>query len=134
MYTVIREIHFSYAHRLMFHPGKCAHLHGHNGVVHIEISSPDLDDQAMVVDFDQIRRTIGEWLDEHLDHRTILWEKDVLAGVLKNAGEPVVLMREHPTAEALARWIYEEAQKLGLAVSSVKIWETPNSCAGYSSR
>lgn len=131
MFSVIREIHFSYGHRLLNHPGKCAHLHGHNGRVHIEVSSEKLDAQGMVVDFERIREAIGSWIDETLDHKTILYEKDPLVDVLKKAGESIVVMKENPTAEALARWIFSEARKKRLAVSKVALWETPESCAVY---
>ncbi|MES9926921.1 MAG: 6-carboxytetrahydropterin synthase, partial [Candidatus Thiodiazotropha sp. 6PDIVS] len=38
MYTVTKEIHFCYGHRLLNHKGKCRHLHGHNAtaVIHLE--------------------------------------------------------------------------------------------------
>ena len=58
MYSVKRDIHFSYGHRLLNHPGKCARLHGHNARVQIEISSERLDPQGMVMDFEQIKETI----------------------------------------------------------------------------
>ena len=59
MYNIVREIHFSYGHRLVGHPGKCAHLHGHNGRVQIEVSSKMLNSQNMVMDFSEIRESIG---------------------------------------------------------------------------
>ena len=111
MYRVTREIHFSYGHRLMKHPGKCANLHGHNARVRVEVSSAQLDRQGMVMDFERIRRTIGEWIDKNLDHKMILHKKDPYAAMLKKAGEPVALCDGHPTAEVLAKWIFEEAQK-----------------------
>lgn len=131
MYHVTREIHFSYGHRLVGHPGKCAHLHGHNGRVQIEVSSKMLNTQNMVMDFAEIRESIGSWIKDTLDHKTILWEKDALVKPLQTAGEAPVLMKESPTAEALARWIYEEARRLRLPVAKVTLWETHDSCASY---
>ena len=131
MYLVIRDIHFSYGHRLTKHAGKCSRLHGHNARVQIEISSECLDEQDMVVDFDHISTTIGEWIRKELDHKMILWKKDPAAGVLKKAGEEIVLIKEHPTAEVLAKIIFEEARTLRLPVSKVTFWETANSHAVY---
>ena len=131
MYRVVRDIHFSYGHRLTKHAGKCARLHGHNARVQIEISSERLDKQDMVVDFDHIAATIGEWVRCELDHKMLLWKKDPAAAVLKKAGEDIVLLKEHPTAEVLARIIFEEARRLRLPVSKVTFWETPSSCAVY---
>ncbi len=131
MYRVIRTTHFSYGHRLVKHAGKCSRLHGHNAAVEIELSSLKLDDQAMVVDFDHISATIGRCISETLDHRMILWEHDPALAALKQAGEPVVVLAEHPTAETLAKLIFEEARSLRLPVSKVTLWETPHSAAVY---
>ena len=131
MYTVGREIHFSYGHRLLNYQGKCAHLHGHNGRVAVEVSSEKLDSLGMVMDFYKIRETIGKWIDETLDHKMILSEKDPLVASLQKAGEAPVTMKENPTAEAIAKWIFEEASKKGLPVSRVTLWETDNSFASY---
>ncbi len=131
MYRVGREIHFSYGHRLLNHPGKCANLHGHNVRVLIEISSEKLNAEGMVIDFYKVRETIGEWINRTLDHKMILSENDPYAKILQDAGEPVVLMKENPTAESLAKWIFDEARHMRLGVSRVTVWETENSYAVY---
>ena len=131
MYTVIREMHFSYGHRLVGHAGKCRHVHGHNGRVQIEVAAKKLDQLGMVVDFSEISRSIGKWIDENLDHVLILWDKDPLVSVLKERGEKILIVPENPTAEFLARWIYEEAAKIKLPVSRVTLWETNDSSASY---
>jgi len=131
MYTVIREIHFSYGHRLVGHQGKCRHVHGHNGRVQIEVASDKLDALGMVIDFAEISRTIGKWIDENLDHVLILWEKDPLVPVLTERGEKILIVAENPTAEYLARRIFEEAHKMKLPVARVVVWETNDSCASY---
>lgn len=115
----------------MNHPGKCINLHGHNARVEIELSSEKLDGLGMVMDFYKIREAIGHWIDETLDHKMILCEKDPLVAVLQNEGEPIVLTKENPTAEVLARMIFEEARKRRIPVSKVTLWETENSSAVY---
>ena len=99
-YSAGREIHFSYGHRLLGHKGKCARLHGHNGRVRIEIAAEKLDRLGMVMDFYDIQKTIGEWIDKTIDHRMILSESDPLVAPLQKAGEPLVLIKKNPTAEA----------------------------------
>lgn len=131
MYKVIREIHFSYGHRLLNYEGKCAYLHGHNGRVQIEVSTSSLNDQNMVVDFYEIKAKMEKWIDEVLDHKMILWEKDPLVKILRDADQKVVTMPENPTAEAIAKWIFSEAKNQGLPVSQVRLWETENCCAAY---
>lgn len=132
MFSVGREIHFSYGHRLLDHPGKCARLHGHNGRAVVELSAVGLDAGGMVMDFYQIKESIGKWIAEKLDHRMILASRDPLAKLLRAQGEDFVEMEENPTAEAIARWIYEEARRMKLPVSRVTLWETENSFASYS--
>lgn len=131
MYSVIKEIHFSYGHRLVGHQGKCRHVHGHNGRVQVEVAAEKLDQLGMVVDFSEISRSIGKWIDENLDHVLILWEKDPLVSVLKERGEKILVVPANPTAEFLARWIFEEAVKMKLPVARVTLWETNDSCAAY---
>jgi 6-pyruvoyltetrahydropterin/6-carboxytetrahydropterin synthase len=99
--------------------------------VQVELSSQVLDEQAMVTDFEHVSETIGAWIRKELDHKMLLWEKDPAAALLIKAGEHVVLLKEHPTAEVLARLIFKEAQLLRLPVSRVIFWETVNSCASY---
>ncbi|HXV27831.1 MAG TPA: 6-carboxytetrahydropterin synthase [bacterium] len=131
MYSVKRDIHFSYGHRLWKHPGKCARLHGHNACVQIEISSPGLNQQGMVIDFEKIKETVGKWIQETFDHKMILWKKDPLVPLLKKAGETLVLTEDPPTAEVLAKLIFEKARQMRLEVSKVIFQETEDSSASY---
>jgi len=132
MFQVVKEINFCYGHRLLKYAGKCRYFHGHNGKVEIQIGSSKLDSRGMVRDFTEIKHILLTWIDQNLDHRMILHEKDPLLPVLKKAGEPVYLLPTNPTAENIARLIYEEARKKGLPVSAVTLWETHNSKATYS--
>ena len=50
-YRVTVQIHFCYGHRLLDYVGPCAHPHGHNGLVEIELESDSLDSRGMVFDF-----------------------------------------------------------------------------------
>jgi 6-pyruvoyltetrahydropterin/6-carboxytetrahydropterin synthase len=131
MFTISRQFTFCYGHRLLSHSGKCAHLHGHNGVVKIVLQSGQLDPQGMVADFTDVKRTIGEWIETNLDHRTILREHDPLIELLQKQGEPIFVLPTEPTAENLAKLIYEETEKYGLPVYSVAFWETEKCAAEF---
>jgi len=131
MYTVTKEIYFCYGHRLPGYKGKCRRLHGHSGKVEIELATETLDALGMVIDFEKIKRTVKTWIDENLDHRMLLCEKDPLVPVLKKMKEPVFVLKCHPTAENIARMIYEFAAKSDLPVVKVRLWETPTSYATY---
>jgi 6-pyruvoyltetrahydropterin/6-carboxytetrahydropterin synthase len=131
MYRVAREIDFCYGHRLLNYDGKCKHLHGHNGRAIITIESSGLDERGMVLDFGEIKRLVSGWIDEHLDHRMILHRDDPAAAALTEMGEPLCLIDTNPTAENLARLIFEHAQRQGFPVVEVKLWETPKCHATY---
>ena len=131
VFTVARKFTFCYGHRLLHHTGKCAHLHGHNGTVTIELRNHQLNLQGMVADFMDIKNSIGEWIENTLDHRTILEESDPLAEALRNLGEPVLILPVEPTAENLAKLIYEQAERIGLPVCAVSFRETETCTAEY---
>lgn len=131
MYAVIKRVAFCYGHRLLEHPGKCAHPHGHNAEVEIEVRSAVLDGMGMVIDFSEIAERVAFFIDEQLDHRMILRRDDPLLQFLQEQGEPVYVMDVNPTAENLARLIFEAARSNGLPVSVVRFWETPRACAEY---
>ena len=132
MYRVTEIIEFCYGHRLLRYQGKCAHLHGHNGRVEIELAAGALNEQSMVADFSDIGRIVKAWVDQNLDHRMLLHREDPLVDVLKRNDEPVFLMDSDPTAESIARIICEYALSQGLKVREVRLWETPSSVAAYS--
>ena len=131
MYCVTKRLDFCYGHRLVNHNGVCRHLHGHNAMVEIDVTAPTLDDRDMVVDFADIKRVVKEWIDRELDHKMILRHDDPLVTLLRAQGEPVYTIDSNPTAERLARLIFETATSLGFNVSAVRLWETPGSCASW---
>jgi len=134
MYRVTREIHFCYGHRLLNYDGKCKHLHGHNGRAVITLETAHLDPLGMVVDFSQLKRVIGTWIDEAFDHKMLLHRDDPALPLLRQQGEPVFVMDTNPTAENIARLIYDFTQKQGFPVIEVCLWETENCYATYTGR
>ncbi|MCS7167877.1 MAG: 6-carboxytetrahydropterin synthase [Gemmatales bacterium] len=131
MYRVTREIYFCYGHRLLNYDGKCRYLHGHNGKAVITLEAPHLDARGMVLDFGQIKRVIQGWIDANLDHKMILHRDDPILPYLRQLGEPFYVLDVNPTAENIARLIYEYAQREGFPVVSVSLWETESCYATY---
>jgi 6-pyruvoyltetrahydropterin/6-carboxytetrahydropterin synthase len=131
MFRVTREIHFCYGHRLLDYGGKCRHLHGHNGVAVVTLEGPDLDATGMLVDFVEIKHEVQRWIEETIDHAMILCRRDPLLPLLRERGERVFVMDDNPTAENIARLIYERARESGLPVAEVCLWETANCRASY---
>jgi 6-pyruvoyltetrahydropterin/6-carboxytetrahydropterin synthase len=131
MFTVSREINFCYGHRLLNYAGKCRHLHGHNGRVIIAFQAAELDQQGMVLDFSEIKGVVSRWIDDHLDHRMVLNRSDPVVPMLQDLGEPMYLMEVNPTAENIAKLIFDVALQHGFPVVDVRLWETPGCCATY---
>ena len=131
MFSVTREIPFCYGHRLLNYDGKCRHLHGHNGRAIITLETPTLDPLGMVVDFSKIKRAVGGWIDENLDHRMLLHKDDPILPELRRQGEPVYLLDVNPTAENIAKLLFDFTKAQGFPVTQVVLWETEDSFATY---
>lgn len=132
---VVRKFGFDAAHRLINHEGKCAWLHGHRYTVHVHLAPKlGLDPVGRVLDFAVMQRWIGGWLDEHLDHNTILHEEDgtLAAGIAKfcRGGSPF-LLPYNPTAENIAKFLLDTIaghllKGVPVVVTRVVVEETPN--------
>ena len=130
-FQVTKVIEFSYGHRLMGHQGKCRYLHGHNGLVEVDVESEAVDRLGMVVDFGDVNEVVKTWIDENLDHRMLLSGDDPVKPMLEAAGEPVFVMAENPTAENIAKLIWTVSRERGLKVAEVRVWETSTSRASF---
>jgi 6-pyruvoyltetrahydropterin/6-carboxytetrahydropterin synthase len=131
MFRVTREIDFCYGHRLLNYEGKCRHLHGHNGVAVIAIESEGLDHRGMVLDFSDIKNVVSRWIDDTLDHRMILCRRDPAVKALQELGEPLFLIDDNPTAENIAKLIFDFTAAQKFPVVEVRLWETPRCFATY---
>lgn len=131
MFRVTKELSFCYGHRLLNHNGKCRNLHGHNGKAAITVEAEGLDSLGMVVDFGQLKETVGRWIDETLDHKMLLHRDDPVIPELERLGEPFVRLDVNPTAENLARLIFDFTRNAGFTVVDVTLWESENSSATY---
>ena len=131
MYRVSKSVSFCYGHRLLNYQGKCRHLHGHNARAVITLESDRLDERGMVEDFTAVKQLVWEWLESEIDHTLLLHEEDPVLPVLENAGERVRIMKDNPTAENIARMIFEFVDGKGYPVVEVSLWETESSLASY---
>ncbi len=131
MFRVTREIDFCYGHRLLNYDGKCKYLHGHNGRAVITIEAQRLDQRGMVLDFSDIKRVVSNWIDENLDHRMLLQRDDPVVPLLRDMGEPMFLMDQNPTAENIAKLIFDFTAGAGFPIVEARLWETPRCFATY---
>ena len=107
------------------------HLHGHNAKAVITVEAPSLDALGMVVDFSIMKNKIGRWINDTLDHTMLLHRDDPVAMMLKEMNERHYLLDVNPTAENLAKLIYDHAIEQGFPVAEVTLWETENLFATY---
>ena len=130
-YCVTKELRFCYGHRLLNYDGKCKHLHGHNARVLITMQGNSLDNLGMVVDFSTLKKVVGGWLDDTFDHVMLLHKDDPIIPELERLAEPFVRLDVNPTAENIAKMIFDYAQAEGFPVVEVTLWETETSFATY---
>lgn len=115
MYTISKDFHFSYSHQLCNLPEghQCARLHGHNAIVKVELTSDTLNEHGFILDYGELK-PLKQYLDDHFDHRHL---NDVVDFI--------------PTAENLAKHLYEWCVAEGWPVSGVGWSETPKTWAWY---
>lgn len=131
MHTITKEVYFCYGHRLLNHPGKCRHLHGHSVKAAISVSHADLNAQGMVCDFADIREAVEVFIDQQLDHNLLLQKEDPLIPLLVAQNERFLALDEPPTAEVLSKMIFDYLKSQGFQVTQVTLWETASANACY---
>lgn len=136
MITISKTFEFDYGHRVLGHEGKCKNLHGHRGKAEIVVTAPDLDSIGRVIDFGEIKRLVGGWIDTRWDHQLLLHPEDPQLKHLQEteSSRPYKMMYGNPTAENMAKELHFIASQLlliPLYVVSVRLWETPTSSAEY---
>lgn len=137
MYELKTESCFDSAHFLSDYNGKCENLHGHRWKVVAYIGVDDLQDNGqekdMVVDFGTFKKALRS-LTEELDH-TFIVERGSLApstiAALESETFRLYLVDWRTTSENFAKFFYARLEGLGLPVTQVDVYETPNNCAIY---
>jgi len=133
-YQVLKKFRFEAAHRMVkAYEGKCNNNHGHSWEVIIILEGGKLDKRDMLIDFNELK-ALGRWIDDNLDHSTILWEKDHLADYLKKDKNRIFLTKKNPTSEHLAEVILKKAielfkNKKTIRVAGIEVGETCTAAA-----
>lgn len=133
VFKVTKYFELSYAHRLHNYPGKCGNIHGHTAKIKVTCEVKELPPTGMAIDFRELKQKIGGYIDTELDHRIILAKSDPITEVLIEHGEDVIILEVPPSAENLAKLIFEKVEEFGLPVTKVSFWESPTSRATYQS-
>lgn len=129
-YRIVKRFRFEAGHRLMGYGGECGNVHGHSYTVEISISSRELNEMGMVMDFKELKKLIDI---EKLDHTLILHKKDPIKKLFE---QNCVLLNANPTAEVLANFIFkrvsEKLMESKCKVDYVRVWETIDAYAEFS--
>jgi len=133
MITCTRRIEFDAAHRILNHESKCKMLHGHRYVLEATFEAYDLDDLGRVIDFGEIKKILGDWINENFDHNAILSKYDAGLGekIAAQTGQRIFYLAENPTAENIAKFLFEKVcptlfVEKNVKCTAIKLYETPN--------
>jgi 6-pyruvoyltetrahydropterin/6-carboxytetrahydropterin synthase len=99
--------------RLDVELGPCFRLHGHNYKFFVAVEGEVDPQTGMIADFGEIKREVQEQVLARVDHRHL---NDIL---------------ENPTAENIARFIWEALEGKLHGLSEVRLYEIPDSCVTY---
>lgn len=119
MWKLEKEFSFEAAHRLPHHDGACKRLHGHSFKGRLVCEGLALETQGskqgMLVDFADMKAVMKPLLENFLDHHFL----------------NETLNLESPTAEEIARWIYDRLKTKMPPLTAVIIDETCTSRCEY---
>ena len=135
MITVTKTVRFDAAHVLTNHAGLCKNLHGHTYRVDVSVTQEPGSTGDMVIDFKDLKRMAAEVVCDRFDHAFIYnteseGEREI-AEVVERHGMRTVAIPFRSTAENLARMFFSDLRAKIPGLSSVKVWETADSCAEY---
>jgi 6-pyruvoyltetrahydropterin/6-carboxytetrahydropterin synthase len=119
MYQVSVEQHFDAAHFLRDYGGKCENLHGHRFKVVVSLKAAKLNEIGLAYDFVELKRHLDEVL-ARFDHTCL------------NDVSP--FDKINPSSENIAVTIHDQLKGRfsgEVSLSSVEVWESPQSCVIY---
>lgn len=120
MYEIKVITHFAAAHQLRNFGGKCEQLHGHNWKVEVTLKGEDLNDEGLLIDFQELRDITNSIL-EKLDHSFL--------------NELPAFKDQNPSSENIAAHIFKELRNRlndkHIDITKVTAWESDSACASY---
>jgi len=139
MQLISRKFSADVAHRVMNERMKCFNAHGHLYFGEMIFAFDTMKEIGYQIDFKEIKRVAGAWIDDHLDHNSIFNPKDtVMINAVREVGtDPWLMSLEgsgnycNPTVENIAREIFLAISILfedynDLTLQKIILYETPN--------
>ena len=147
-FVVSKEVEFDAGHRVPLHESKCRNPHGHRYKVIAYIAGNLQSEGAasgIVMDFTDIKVALTEEIHDLFDHGFIIHKDDTVMldalGVYAIApigGEghnthnfKIIVVDWTPTAEEMARFVYNTLKQRLPGLISIDVFETPTSRASY---
>ncbi len=94
---------------------KCKRMHGHSYAVQVELTGDVHPHYGWIEDFGDLSKVMKPIIDGELDHRLL----NEIPGL------------ENPTAELIARWIWNRVKPLLPSLSKIRVSETESSYCEY---
>jgi len=122
MFEIVVEQEISAGHQLRGYRGKCENCHGHNWKIRLEVTTPEVDELGLGIDFNVLKKLLNDILEAY-DHTML--------------NELPEFSVQNPTSENLARVIYGhararlEAMQARVKLKTVLVWESPRSFVRY---
>ena len=119
MYRLSIESKIYAAHQLREYDGPCARLHGHNWKIKVEVSAKELNRVGIAIDFMDLKKITWQVIGK-FDHN--------------NFNQIAPFDTINPTAENIARYFYDEIDKVlpaGIDLIFIEIWETDKYRVSY---
>jgi len=119
MFEIAKKFRFEAGHQLMHHDGQCSEPHGHSYQLIVTLRNDVLISSGpkknMVLDFFDISDIVKPMIEKYLDHK---WLNDTLES-------------DSPTAEYIAKWIFDHLDSKIEGLYSISLFETETSKVIY---
>lgn len=136
---ITRVFELDVGHRVMHERIKCFSIHGHRLKIELTMLFTAQQEIGYQIDFKEIKRKAGQWLDDRLDHGFIANPCDhKVIATCQEIGSKYYLMSLNgagiycnPTAENISREIFIAMEILfqdhpDLIVNQIRLYETPS--------
>ena len=136
VFTITKRFTIPVGHRLSKHLGRCKNWHGHNFDIMVSVSSHELNENDMVIDFSDLKAVVQSVIDEW-DHCLLLNKNDPMAqnDEFRNQFR-IIAFDFDPTAEQMAKVLYRTIglrlfERHNLIIEGITVYENENSSATY---